>query len=130
MSCDIEATIDQRPINATIEGAIVNISGGAGGGANLPTITTLTNTTNTLTVGDISKIIRIDTTSNNVTATLPTAVGNTGYIFWIKRISGGSNTATIDTTSSQTIDGQSTAVLTVQYEAIGLYSNGTNWEII
>ena len=100
------------------------------GGANLPTVTTLTNTTNTLTVGDISKIIRIDTTSNNVTATLPTAVGNTGYIFWIKRISGGSNTATIDTTSSQTIDGQSTAVLTVEYEAIGLYSNGTNWEII
>jgi len=31
MSCDIEATIDQRPIEATIEGAIVNITGGAGG---------------------------------------------------------------------------------------------------
>lgn len=31
MSCDIEATIDQRPIESTIEGAIVNISGGAGG---------------------------------------------------------------------------------------------------
>ena len=119
------ATNDEITIASTGGGG-----GGGGGSSTPPTVTTLTNTTNTLTVGDISKIIRIDTTSNNVTATLPTAVGNTGYIFWIKRISGGSNVATIDTTSSQTIDGQSTAVLTVQYEAIGLYSNGTNWEII
>lgn len=117
---------------ATLVGGTLNIPqySGGGGGGSLPTVTTLTSTSNTLTISGIFQIVRADTTSNNITATLPTAVGNTGYMFWIKRVSGGSNIVTVDTVSSQTIDGASTAVLTVQYEAVGFYSNGSNWEII
>lgn len=104
--------------------------GGGGGGGSVPTITTISSSTNTLTITGISQIIRADCTSNNVTATLPTAVGNAGYIYWIKRVVGGSNSVTINGTSSQTIDGALTVNLTVDKEAIGVFSNGDNWEII
>lgn len=109
---------------------ILDLSGTNTGDETPITVTTLTSSSNNLTVGKTGKIIRIDTTSNNVTATLPTAVGNTGYIYWIKRVTGGANVATINTTSSQTIDGQLTKTLNNQYDSIGIYSNGSNWEII
>ena len=66
--------------------------------------------------------------SGTTTITLPTAVGNTNR-YTIKRL--GTNTVSIATTSSQTIDG-STAPITinVQNVALDLISNGTNWNII
>lgn len=65
--------------------------------------------------------------------TLPTAVGVTGQAYVIKDESGsvsGTNTLTIATTSSQTIDGATTAVITVPYTSLTVYSNGSNWGII
>ena len=68
-------------------------------------------------------------TSNNITFNLPTAVGNE-TLMNIKKTDSSANTVTIDPASTQTIDGGSTAVLTVQYECITLVSDGTNWSII
>jgi len=59
--------------------------------------------------------------------TLPTAVGNTNY-YTIKRV--GTNTVTINTTSSQTIDGSQPITLNVQYQSVTLISDGANWNII
>ena len=64
-----------------------------------------------------------------ITITLP-AVG-TGKMLTIKDESG--NAATYNITlvpASGTIDGQATEVIQGNYEAISLYSNGTNWFII
>ena len=61
-----------------------------------------------------------------LTFTLPTAVGNTNT-YYIKVTSG---TLTIDTTSSQTIDGSLTIVTSVANTAFTLISDGTNWQII
>jgi hypothetical protein len=66
-------------------------------------------------------------TTAAVTITLPTAVGITGQVFAIKHTS--AFPTTVDTTSSQTIDGTTTKTL-VQYEGIVVMSNGTNWIII
>lgn len=59
--------------------------------------------------------------------TLPTAVGITGTIYIIKNKSGA--TKTLDTTSSQTIDGSTTQSI-ASGNSMTVQSDGANWEII
>jgi hypothetical protein len=70
----------------------------------------------------------IDCTSGTFTVTLPTASGVAGQEYVIKN--SGTGTITVATTSAQTIDGQSTYTLTVQYSALTVMSDGANWKII
>ncbi len=73
--------------------------------------------------------ILVDATSNNVTITLPTAVGNS-RLYTIKRIDGSVNTVTIATTSSQTIDGSTTYTgLLTQYQTVAVQSNSSHYFI-
>lgn len=95
----------------------------------LPDVSTVTSNT-TLTILGLSRIVRGNTTSQNIVTTLPTAVGNAGYKITLKRVSAGQNTWTIDAHNSETIDGGLTAVLRTLNESITLFSTGANWEII
>lgn len=71
----------------------------------------------------------VEWTSGTVAATLPTAVSGTGREFVIKNT--GTGIITINTTSSQTIDGTASGVIVLnQYDSIHVYSNGTNWLVI
>ena len=65
--------------------------------------------------------------SNTITITLPTAISNTNS-YVIKNV--GTGTITINTTSSQTIDGSLTAPIRVQYLSLTIISDGANWNII
>lgn len=65
--------------------------------------------------------------TGTITITLPTAVGNTNR-YTIKNM--GTGVITIATTSAQTIDGSSTAVMTIQYQSLDLVSNNSNWGVI
>ena len=65
--------------------------------------------------------------SNTITITLPTAISNTNS-YVIKNV--GTGIITINTTSSQTIDGSLTALINVQYLSLTLISDGANWNII
>ena len=69
----------------------------------------------------------VNCTSGTFTVTLPTAVGIAGQEFIIKN--GGSGVITVATTSSQTIDGVTTATLN-QYDALTVLANGANWIIV
>ena len=60
--------------------------------------------------------------------TLPTAVGAIGRTYTIKRT--GSSNVIIDGDGSQTIDGETTYILTAQYKYVKVVSDGTNWIII
>jgi len=66
--------------------------------------------------------------SSGATVTLPTAVGIKGRVYIIKLTASG--TATVNTTSSELIDGASTYSLTAQYKYIHVQSDGANWFII
>ena len=74
--------------------------------------------------------------SGNVTITLPAAASaynstdGIGRIYEIKKIDVDADTVTIDGNGSETIDGGTTAVLTIQYESITIQSDGSNWHII
>jgi hypothetical protein len=65
--------------------------------------------------------------SNTITITLPTAISNTNS-YVIKNV--GTGTITINTTSSQTIDGSLTALIKLQYLSLTLISDDANWNII
>lgn len=65
--------------------------------------------------------------SGTINITLPTAISNTN-LYTIKNV--GTGVVTIDTTSSQTIDGSLTAPIQVQYQSLTLISDGANWNII
>ena len=60
--------------------------------------------------------------------TLPTAVGSVGRTYVIKSNMDVGVSLTVNTTSSQTIDGLTSKSLT-RYEALSVISNGQNWEI-
>lgn len=62
--------------------------------------------------------------------TLPTSVGITGRMYYIKKTSTSAYTLTISTTSSQTIDGAVSLAFTQQYASYTVISNGSNWLII
>jgi len=72
--------------------------------------------------------IIINANVNNVTVTLPTAVGNAGKIFNFKCIDN-AFTAKIDGLKTQTIDNQLTQTLNKD-DSMLIQSDGTNWIII
>jgi len=76
------------------------------------------------------------TTTDNVvisaghnTITLPTAAGATGTTYTIKR-NYSDDVVVVDTTSAETIDGETEWILGANYQSITVVSNGTNWFII
>ena len=80
----------------------------------------------TITAGTVSSTDYIYICNGTCVITLPTAVGNTN-MYTIKNTSG---TDTVNTTSSQTIDGSTSIQLLVVNQSIDIISNGTNWLII
>ena len=113
----------------TLVTGVLNGGGSGGGGATLPT-TILINSTSTvsLTTGSAGILIEGDTTTGNITTTIPSASGNTGVLINCKRISAGSNVWTI--TSASQIEGQASITILVQNVNISLQSNGTSWDIV
>lgn len=96
-----------------------------------PVLATASKTSNWTIAPATDYVIFADATSGSIIITLPLAAGaNTGYKFYIKRIDGSGNTVTIARSGSDTIDGQASQTLDLQYTAIAVVSNGANWFIL
>lgn len=95
----------------------------------IPDTITIANSDSPYTALYSIPVVFCNTTSGAITVTLPTAVGNEGKSFVIKKTASDSNLVTIGTTSSQLIDGASTATLHVQYDSITVTSTNANWLI-
>jgi hypothetical protein len=107
------------------------IGAGGGGGASAPTVITDSSASDTTisTTSGIEEIHLISNGSTAVTITLPAAAtAGAGYKYNVKRL--GTANVTIDGNSSETIDGSATFVLSSQYSAITLASDGSNWFVI
>lgn len=83
--------------------------------------------TSNYTLGSMDSTVKFDATTGSLTATLPSAAGLTGQIYTIKKVDTSTNTLTIATTASQTIDGQTSAVLGAGRNQIQVQSDGSNW---
>jgi hypothetical protein len=89
----------------------------------------VTQTTAALTLDVTHQIVWADTTSNNITITLPTAVGIEGRQYTIKKVAA-ANTLLINTTGGQAIDGDTSLTITLQYVSVTVVSNNARWYII
>lgn len=90
----------------------------------------ITTRTSAYTATTSDHTIICNATTAAFTVTLPTAVGNTGQMYSIKKIDASANAITIATTSSQTIDGVTTRTLSTQYQGVTVQSDGANWFVI
>lgn len=75
-------------------------------------------------------ILNVNANSGAVVINLPTAASAAGKTYIVKKIDASVNTVTIDGNGSETIDGATTKVLSVQYASYTIYSNGMEWFII
>lgn len=82
------------------------------------------------TINANDTVILGDATSGNVTITLPLASIASGYRFCIKKSDNSANSVIIARSGSDTIDGSTSATVTVQYVSITVVSDGSNWYII
>ena len=84
-------------------------------------------TTNTLTVAESGLVLVSDTH----TETLPTAVGNSGLIYIIKKTDDDTDLITLDGNAAETIDGELTYTeLYYKNAYVWLISDNANWQII
>ncbi|CAB4125790.1 hypothetical protein UFOVP53_231 [uncultured Caudovirales phage] len=78
-------------------------------------------------------VILVSNSGTNLTLTLPSAVGNIGKIFYIKKIDT-NNTLSIKSISNQTLDGVNITSgaynIVYQYESVTIVSDGAAWFII
>lgn len=119
-------------------GGALNVNGGAGSsqfgmaridsGPGAPTFQWKTVTT-TYSIATLDTGILADATSAAFTVTLPTAVGSYAQ-YVIKKKDSSANRVTVATTSSQTIDGNTTFVIISQNESITVASDNSNWYIL
>ena len=100
-------------------------------GSQIRSITTVNAATYDLLVSDYILNVTYTATAAVTSLTLPTAQVVSGRIIHIKDSGGsaGANNITIDTEASETIDGAATLVISTNYGATSLYSDGTNWFI-
>lgn len=75
-------------------------------------------------------LVFVDATLGSVTLTIPSASGNSGKQFNIKKIDASINTIILDPIGSETIDGDTTLTVLNQYDSVTIASNGSNWFII
>lgn len=81
------------------------------------------------TVSYEAGVYLVDCTSGAVTVTLPPAANYKGSSFHIKKIDNSANGITIDPYSTETIDGNTTIAINLQYVSYRLSSDGSNWYI-
>jgi len=111
-------------IGTTTPNTAIDIQGGQ-----TVNITTVNAATYDLLVTDYILHVTYTPTGAVTSLTLPTAQCVSGRTILIKDAGGnaGTNNITIDTQGSETIDGAAIYTLNTDYEAISLYSDGSNW---
>jgi len=76
------------------------------------------------------RIIFGDASAQPLFLDLPSAVGQAGLLFNIKRISPGDNDLFVRATPGETLDGESAVPLLLQWESMTVVSNGASWYIM
>lgn len=74
-------------------------------------------------------VILVDTTLGNVIESLPAASDLTGKFYTIKKVDSTVNTVTVDCDGADTVDGETSFVLGLQYDSVTVLSDGTSWHI-
>jgi hypothetical protein len=90
-------------------------------------ISSYLNSVSLSTTGNISATSGFIFASGDITLTLPSAIGLNGKTIYVKNV--GTGVININTTGSETIDGQSSLPIEFQNTVVGFISDNTNWYI-
>ncbi len=93
-------------------------------------ITSVTVITSAITLDDTHAVVICDASSAAFTVTLPAASKFTGRIYHIKKTDSSANAVTVDGNASETIDGDTTKVISTQYDSMMIVCDGSNWHIV
>jgi hypothetical protein len=95
-------------------------------------ISKITNITANYTLTELDNVALVNTSTNAITITLPTAVSKGGLVYTIKDDTGnaGTKNITVTTTSGQNIDGSGSVTISTNYGCLRVISNGANWRVI
>jgi hypothetical protein len=86
--------------------------------------------TTTATLDGSHNVVLASDASGSFTITLPAASSNSRRTYYIKKTNSSENEITIDGNGAETIDGVITKKLYVQYDAVRIVCDGSNWHII
>lgn len=86
--------------------------------------------TTSQTLSSSTQFVLVNANAGNVIITLPAAADNPLTIYTIKKIDPSIHTVKIDANSNETIDGELTIDLTLQYSYITIVCDGDEWFII
>jgi hypothetical protein len=75
-------------------------------------------------------ILYCDCSSGAITVNLPTAVGNDGLTYWIKKTDAGSNAVTIDPNGAETVDDAASLVISSYLDSYTVNSDNAEWWVI
>ena len=81
-------------------------------------------------VGLGDRFTRADSTSGNITLTLPAIAGVAPYTIYSVMKMVAANSVVIDGNGAETIEGSATLTLTTRFERVDLYSDGTQWRLV
>jgi hypothetical protein len=82
----------------------------------------------TLTLSD--DVLLCNALAGEIIITMPAPSGCAGKVFFVKKTDSSSNPVRVSRNSIETIDGAQYKIITSQYSAILLISDGTNWSIL
>lgn len=82
------------------------------------------------TLSPSTQFVWVNALAGNVIITLPAAADNIRTLYTIKKIDSSGHSVTIDANGNETIDGEQTIVLNLQYAYITIISDGDEWFII
>lgn len=117
----------------------IDPSGNVGVGTDAPTSTfdvdgsmsvAVTTITTSTSIAASHHVVLVDASSAEVTVTLPAVATTTGRKYYIKKIDSSSNNVVVDGQSSETIDGETTQTISLQYESLTIVNDGSEWFII
>lgn len=89
-----------------------------------------TKTTGTYTLDTTYDVVLCDCSGGAITLNLPAAASSEGFGYTIVKIDSSANTVTIDGNASETIDDQTTQVISFQYTSLQIVCDGSEWWIV
>ncbi len=115
-------------LGASSDGKTLRLSGGLPSWSDATLATSTKTSSYTITGTDV--IVFANATSGGVAISLPTASSFTGYRFYVKRTDNSGNSCTVARSGTDTVDGQTSISLDLQYTSLTLVSDGSAWYII
>ncbi len=114
---------------AAVEGeATLDLTGAVTIGGSFGTSVTAISSATTLNT--THHVVTCDASGGAFTVTLPAANGAAGRMYHVKKIDSSGNAVTVDANASETIDGDTTKIVSTQYDSMMIVCDGSNWHIV